>query len=385
MFSEGRSSHIQRVSHRRIRTAIIGTGNIARAHLNALQENKEIFDLCAVFDVNAERAEAFRQLAGIPKSYTSFSELLESENLDIVQICTPPSFHADLSIQAMEAGAWVLCEKPLCGSLADLRRIAVAEKNTGKWCASVFQMRYGAGTTHLQRLMDEGALGRPLVGICHTLWYRNHAYYDVDWRGTWESELGGPTVGHGIHAMDHFLGILGDWVEVRADVGTLDRQIEVEDVSMAMVRFANGAMGSIVNSIISPREETYLRMDFQKATVELKHLYDYDNEHWSFLPAPGADSAFADRLRHIEGGGIANHGRQLQAVAQDFWANRRPQTAGIQAEATLDLISSLYKSAFTGTPVRRGSIQPGDPFYEHFHGGSSVGHRVVEARKISSK
>jgi predicted dehydrogenase len=82
-------------------------------------------------------------------------------------------------------------------------------------------------------------------------------------------------MGQGIHAMDHFLHLMGDWRSVRAVAGTLDRAIEVEDVSMAIVTFANGAMGSIVNSALSPRQETYVRLDYQKATLELTHLYGY--------------------------------------------------------------------------------------------------------------
>jgi predicted dehydrogenase len=333
--------------------------------------------------VDPEQAEAFRKKAGLDRAATSVAELWEKENLDIVQICTPPAFHVDLSIQAMEAGACVLCEKPLCGSLAELHRIMDAEKRTGKWCASVFQMRYGAGTVHLQNLMKEGVLGAPLVGICHSTWYRNNAYYEVDWRGTWKNELGGPTVGHGIHAMDHFLGLLGDWSEVRADLGTLDRPIEVEDISMAIVRFANGAFGSIVNSVLSPREETYLRMDFQKATVELRHLYAYENKHWSFFPAAAQDETFAEKLRTISEGGASNHSAQLKALAADFHRGRIPQTSGPSAEATLDLLSSIYKSALTGTPVARGSIGKGDPFYEAFHGGGAVSHRLIASRKSS--
>jgi len=369
----------------RLRTAIIGAGSIARAHLAAIRENPDLFELCGIFDVNPTQAEAFRKEAGLERAASSVAELLENGNLDIVQICTPPRFHVDLSIQAMEAGVCVLCEKPLCGSLADLHRIAEAERRTGKWCASVFQLRYGAGTLHLQALIKEEVLGAPLVGVCHTLWYRDNAYYDVAWRGTWETELGGPTVGHGIHTMDHFLSLLGDWSEVRADIGTLDRAIEVEDVSMAVVRFASGAMGSIVNSVLSPRQETYLRMDFQKASVELRHLYAYHNEDWSFFPATGTDEAFAARLRAIPDGEQSAHGGQMRALADDFRLGRRPQTSGLAAEATIDLLSSIYKSAMTGRPITRGSIVDGDPFYHAFHGGRAVAHRLIPSLKGSSK
>ena len=91
----------------------------------------------------------------------------------------------------MEAGAWVLCEKPFCASLAELDRIEAAEKRTGLYTGCVFQQRFASSTAHLRRLAQSGMLGRPLVAVCNTLWYRDTAYYGVPWRGRWATELGG--------------------------------------------------------------------------------------------------------------------------------------------------------------------------------------------------
>ncbi len=369
------------MSPRKLRTAIVGTGGIAKIHIEALQANEDIYELCAVCDVDIERAKAFIEGSGVKRCYQSLQELLQHEELDLVQISTPPATHVTLAIQAMEAGIDVLCEKPLCGSLADYHKLREAEERTGKWCASVFQFRYGAGTEHLRRLIQDGTLGRPLLAICHTLWMRDRAYYELEWRGIWSTELGGPTTGHGIHAMDHLLSIMGDWSEVRADMGTLDRPIEVEDASLAIIRFQNGAMGSIVNSILCANEVTYHRLDFQKATVELRHLYAYENADWSFTAAPDLDDEFTKKLESIPQDNRSDHAAQLKAIAEDIRSGRTPETSGVQAEATIDLISSLYKAALTGKPVARGSIKPGDPFYDSFHGGHDVQHRMVKSQK----
>ncbi len=69
---------------------------------------------------------------------------------------------------AMEAGAWVYCEKPLCASLAELDKIEEAEKRTGKFCASVFQMRFAPSSAHVIKLIEDGRLGKPMIGIAHT-------------------------------------------------------------------------------------------------------------------------------------------------------------------------------------------------------------------------
>ncbi len=81
---------------------------------------------------------------------------------------------------------------------------------------TVFQHRFGSGAQRLRALAAAGALGRPLLAVCHTTWFRDQAYFDVPWRGRWETEGGGPTMGHGIHQLDLLLSVLGEWAEVSA-------------------------------------------------------------------------------------------------------------------------------------------------------------------------
>ena len=181
-------------------------------------------------------------------------------------------------------------------------------------------------------------------------------------------------MGLGIHAMDHLLHLLGDWTEVRAMAATLDRAIEVEDVSMAMVSFANRAMASIVNSALSPRQETCLRLDYQKATIELTHLYSYTRDNWRFTLAPGAtDEGLLQAWQSFPPDVGSTHAAQLSALVDDMDANRRPLTSGPEARRTLELLSAIYKSAFTGEVVRAGTIVAGDPFYHAVHGGGPKG------------
>ncbi len=261
----------------------------------------------------------------------------------------------------------MLCEKPLCASLAEMDRIEAAEAATGNYCSSVFQWRFGSGGRHLRRLIDAGDLGRPLVGNVLTTWYRTPEYYAVPWRGKWETELGGCSMGHGIHAMDFLLYQFGEWQEVSAMIGTLDRDIEVEDVSMAIVRFANGAMANITNSVLSPREETYLRFDFQNATVEVTHLYHYDNDAWRFTAQADHEDGLAG-WQAIPADTPSSHASQLTALLDSMERGERPLVSGPAARGTIEFLAGLYKSAMTGQPVTRGSIVPGDPFYERMCG-----------------
>jgi predicted dehydrogenase len=361
---------------RTIRAAIVGSGNIAKAHIFALGKMGGRAEVVAAVDVDGARAEAFRAEHRIPRAYSNTAQMLEEEAPDLVHICTPPQSHCALSVLCMEAGAWVLCEKPLCASLEEMDAIEAAERATGQYCSSVYQWRFGSGARHLKALISSGELGRPLAGLCQTTWYRDAAYYSVPWRGKWETELGGATMSQGIHAMDLFLWLLGDWREVRAMVGTLDREIEVEDVSMATVLLENGAMGSIVNSVISPRQRTHLRFDFQEATVEVDSLYRYSNADWSYSIPDGASTGDSlARWREIPEETLSMHAGQVSDLLDCMDQGRRPSTSGSGARRTLEFITSLYKAAMTGEPVLRGSIGQGDPFYSRMNGAPLEGTR----------
>jgi predicted dehydrogenase len=347
-----------------MKTAIIGTGKSVGNHLTALQGLSHRLELVAAVDIDEGRLKAVCEEANIPRAYTSSSEMLRIEKPDLVQIITPPASHKKLIIEALEAGAWVFCEKPLCLSLAEFDEISQAEARTGRYVSTVFQWRFGSAAQHLKSLIDEGVLGKSLVGVCNTLWYRNQDYYNDAWRGRWASEVGGPTATLGIHLMDMFLWLIGDWQELSAQALTLERQIEVEDVSMAHVRFENGAIASVINSVLSPRQESYMRLDFQKATVEVKALYRYSNENWKMiLPDNAADTSPLDAWESLQENKAGSHQSQLTALLEAMERNERPPVSGEEARRILEFIASLYKSAFTGKPVRRGEITPDDPFY----------------------
>ncbi len=371
------------------RALLVGTGSVAESHVRAIAESLGRVQLAGAVEVEEERLHAFgaRHRLAASALFTDYRAALRTLRPDIALIAAPPALHMEMTIAALEAGAWVLCEKPFCSSLAELDRIEAAERRTGRFAACIFQQRFASSTAHVRQLAEDGLLGRPLVAVCNTLWFRDAAYYAVPWRGKWATEFGGPTMSLGIHAMDHLLHLLGDWTEVRAQAATLDRDIEVEDVSMALLRFANGAVASIVNSALSPRQETYIRLDYQRATLELTHLYGYTRDQWRLTPAPQPREE-SDRLTHAwqsfppDTG--STHTTQLADFVRNLDSGTRPLTSGDDARRTLDLLSALYKSAFTGHPITRGSIQPGDAYYESIHGDGTPARVTSPAALVQS-
>ncbi|NUR29827.1 MAG: Gfo/Idh/MocA family oxidoreductase [Catenulispora sp.] len=352
-----------------VRVAIVGAGNIADAsHMPALREQGSDVRAVAVVDVDLPRAQAFAQRWQLPAAYDDLERMLREAAPDLVVVCTPPGAHREAIVACLKTGVWVWCEKPPTLSLAEYDEIAAHEVEGGPYVSYVFQQRFGSAARALREHIRTGRLGRPLTGICHTLWYRGDAYYEVPWRGKWSTEGGGPTMGHGIHQMDLMLALMGEWTEVRAVTGTLARRVETEDVSMAIARFASGAMVSIVNSVLSPRETSYLRFDFPEATVELTHLYGYDNTDWRWTPAAHrADDTPAD-LGAPEANDPSSHAVQLRRLIADLRHGRRPEAGGDDGRRVLAFIAALYQSASEDRIVTPALITPDNPFYHSMSG-----------------
>jgi predicted dehydrogenase len=373
-----------------VRSAIVGTGNIARSHAKAIAASQGAATLVAAMDVDQGQLGSFCAEFQIPAAYSDLNRLLSHARPDLVHICTPPSTHRPIARTCLDNGTSVLVEKPPTISLREFDELVAAQGGAAHddaadaggppWFATVFQHRFGARQRHLAALAASGALGRPLLAICDTTWFRDQAYFDVPWRGRWDTEGGGPTMGHGIHQMDMLLDVLGDWTEVSAITRTQARTVATEDLSLAHVTFANGAVASVVNSVLSPREESYLRFDFACATVELTHLYGYSDDDWRITPAPGREEEIAAAWKHPgDAGTVAStgegaaertgHAAQFAHVFAALREGRRPPVTPAEARRTMALIAGIYASAFTRRPVTPADLGPGDAFYAEMNGG----------------
>ncbi|MEU5261329.1 Gfo/Idh/MocA family oxidoreductase [Amycolatopsis sp. NPDC021455] len=356
---------------KRLRVAVVGTGAIADSHRAAYQAHHEDVDIVAAVDVDESRVRAFCAETGQAKPYLDLDALLAEQEPDLVSICTPPGLHVEQTKKALESGAWVWCEKPPCRSLAEYDEMAAAEREGGPYVSFVFQQRFGSAATHFRTLLADGELGRPLVAHCQTTWYRDAAYYAVPWRGRWETEGGGPAMGHGIHQMDLLLHLIGDWAEVRAMTARLVHDVETEDVSTAVVRFESGALATVVNSVLSPDEVSRIRIDCEHATAELTHLYGYGVKDWRYTPAPHVAEEAAARWHTPSDDVPSSHAAAFTPVLAAYRAGRRPPCSGDDGRRVLEFVAALYKSAFTGAGVRRGEIGPGDAFYRSMAGAET--------------
>jgi predicted dehydrogenase len=275
-------------------------------------------------------------------------------------------------------------------SLAEMDAVAKAEQASAGTVSVVFQHRHGSGALRAADLLGRGALGRPLVAVCETLWFRPVSYFDPEWRGTWVGEGGGPTLGHGIHQIDLLLHLLGPWRTIDATAVRLDRPVEFEDVSLASVVFESGAVASVVNSLLSPRELSRIRIDTTGGTLEVNHVYGYSDQNWTFDPAPDADKAATLGLdpgvRKADGTSSApdtgtdpwtasagedvpsNHEAQIRRLVDDLLAGRGHDTTLAGTRPTMEFVTALYASSITRRRIDRADLTPAPPFYQALHG-----------------
>lgn len=351
------------------RVLLVGAGNIARAvHMPAFLGLPSDFTVLGAVDADPAAARSFAADFALSHHSTDLAASLGELRPDLVVVASPPVAHREQVVAALTAGAWVWCEKPPALSLAEYDAMTAAEGEQGPYAPIVFQHRFGSGAEHAKALIASGELGAPLVAHCQTTWYRDDAYYAVPWRGKWATEGAGPAMGLGIHQIDLLLQLLGDWAEIRAMAGRLARDVETDDVTTATVRFASGALATVVNSALSPRQSSHLRIDLRDATIELNHLYGYGNGDWTYTPAPGVDPGRADRWNSPAESVPSSHSAQLRSLLADMRAGRRPRASAGDGRRSLELVTAMYKAALTGLPVRTGEIVPGDPFYTALHG-----------------
>lgn len=353
------------------RAAVVGTGAIADAHAAALREAAVPAELVTAADVRQEALDGWADRWEVESRYTSLEDLLAAERPDVVHLCTPPGLHLEQALACLRAGAHVVCEKPPVLSLAQHDEVAAAERSTGRHFVPVFQQRTASSAAHVRRLLEAGELGRPLVALCHTLWFREESYYEAAaWRSGWDAG-GGPTGAMAVHQIDLLLHLLGDWTRVEAVAARIGRAIDTEDVSMAHVTFASGAVASVVSSVLSPREVSSLRIDCEEATVELDHLYGYTGADWRLTPRRGLEAPPTWSLPSPDV--PSGHVAFLTEVYGELAAGLRPAAAGDAGRRALEVVTAVYASALAGGPVTRTDLVPGHPGYDGLPGERSDG------------
>jgi UDP-N-acetyl-2-amino-2-deoxyglucuronate dehydrogenase len=339
---------------------IVGTGVIAAIHADAIALLSKTAlpnaRLVAVTDVAADAAAAFAAAHGCAAE-PDLGALLARHDVEVVCVCVPSGLHAAIGVQAAKAGKHLVVEKPIDVSLEAADRLIDAAGTAGVALTVISQHRFDPGLIELKRLLDEQALGRLVLGESSTKWYRTQAYYDsAAWRGTYAMD-GGSLMNQGIHYVDLLRWCMGPPAEVTAVCTTQAHQIEVEDTALGIVRFASGAVGTILSSTAAfPGFPQRLEITGTGGTVTVE---DGQIVGRALATEPGAapdDAVDADRSAAADPAAldVVSHAAQLADLLDAVDTGREPAVSGQDGRDALEIVLAVYESSRTGRPVRLG-------------------------------
>ncbi len=236
------------MAERKFNISIAGCGKVAHLHAKAIK-NIPNARLAGVWSRTPETARNFAEQYGT-KAYSEIPRMVLENNVDLVIVCTPHPFHRQPAVEAAEAGANVLVEKPLASDLRDCDAIINACKVRYVKLGVISQRRWYSPVMRVKEAIDKGKIGKPVIGMVTMLGWRDKAYYVADaWRGTWKMEGGGVLVNQAPHQLDLLLWFMGDVDELYGIWRNLNHPyIEVDDTAVAIVKFKSGAIGNIVVS-----------------------------------------------------------------------------------------------------------------------------------------
>jgi predicted dehydrogenase len=234
----------------RVRTALAGCGKVGQIHARALASLAES-EFVAVCDVDFRRALSFAESHGV-RAYDDARRMLEESDPQALVIATPHPLHVEPVLLAAEAGVHALVEKPMATSLKDCDLMLAAARRRGIKLGVISQRRWYEPVQRMMTAIDAGKIGRPVLGCFVMYSWRDPAYYQSDpWRGRWDTEGGGVLVNQSPHMLDLLAWLMDDEVaEVAGYWANLNHpSVEVEDSAVAVLRFRNGGLGSIVASL----------------------------------------------------------------------------------------------------------------------------------------
>jgi predicted dehydrogenase len=330
---------------------IIGSGLIADFHARAIKDipNAKLVACCDTVFAKAQKlAEKYHV-----KAFASYEELLKIKDIDIVTIATPSGLHKEPTVAAAKAGKHVICEKPLEVTLERIDAMIEAHKKSGTRLGGIFPYRFNDFMTPLREAIKTGRFGVITYAGVYVPWWRTDEYYKDSWHGTWKLDGGGALMNQSIHMVDMLCDLMPPIESVQAFAGTLGHpQIETEDTAVAVLRYADGALGAIYSTTASyPGQFRRFEITGTKGTV-----INVENSItvWQFADERPEDQEIRKKFVQISGGGgVAdpaaitheNHTRNFKAFLDALGSGREFSISGPEARKAVAVILAIYKSA----------------------------------------
>lgn len=339
--------------------ALIGCGRISTNHIKAAVNNQ--LEIVAVCDVLPEKMEELLGKHGLEKDtsihrYADYKEMLEKEKPELVSIATESGIHAEIALHCIEKGVHVIIEKPMAMSMDDANQIIQRSEEKNVKVSACHQNRFNVAVQELRKAVEAGRFGRLSHGSIHVRWNRNKGYYEqAPWRGTWAQD-GGALMNQCIHGIDLLRWMMGN--EVEEVYGATRQQfhnyLEAEDIGMAVVKFKNGAIGTIegTTNVYPQNLEETLFLFGESGTAKIGGTSTNNIDVWNFADETAEDAknkGLEEATSNVYGNGHTSlFADMMDAIAND----RKPYVDAVAGRNALEMILAIYKSQKTGQPVK---------------------------------
>ena len=348
-----------------IRVAIVGTGNISQAHIQAYLTFPQRCKIVALVDIMPEKAEEKKARFGLDCDvYDDHLKILDRRDIDLVDVCTPPYVHAQISINAMRAGKNVVCEKPMAASLEECDAVLRTAQETGMMFSSIAQNRFRTPVKNLKALLDSGLAGEVKHVQVDSFWWRGHCYYDLWWRGLWSKEGGGCTLNHAVHHIDMLGWMMGEPEEVTAVMSNVAHDhADLEDLSVAIMRYPH-ALAQVTSSVVHHGEEQQLIFQCDKARISVPFAVYASTSRPNGFPIRNEEleKEISDYNDSLEPCRYEGHTGQIENILTALETGGKPAITGRDGRRTIELITAIYKSGATHQTVKL-PITADDPCY----------------------
>lgn len=349
-----------------LKVMIIGAGGIAPAHIEGFLEFKNKVKIVAIANRSIGRAEKLIEKYSLDaKAVSDYRELID--DVDIAAICTPPGSHKEIAVTCLNKKKHVLLEKPMAISLEDCDEIIKAARENDMVLSVVAQSRFTSSVSNIVKMIHKGDYGKVLYAYVNSLWWRGQNYYDLAWRGRWETEGGGCTLNQGVHHIDLLLWVKGMPVEVTTVMSNLAHDnSEEEDISVSILKYGDGTMAQLTCSTINHGEQQWLNFQMEKAGVSIPFEVKANKERSNGFPLDDEETKerFIKEYQELPKLEHEGHAGQVGDFLDCILTGKKPLIDGESGRNTIELITAIYKSASTKQTVKL-PLSPDDDFYTH--------------------
>jgi UDP-N-acetyl-2-amino-2-deoxyglucuronate dehydrogenase len=328
-----------------LQAGFVGCGNITGTHARAAREAG--LGIAAFFGRDPAKAETMAARFG-GRAFVRYEDFLAHRPMDLVVIGSPSGLHAEQGIAAARRGLHVLVEKPIDVTAARGAALVAAAETAGVKLGVLFQDRLNPDLVRLREFVHGGGLGRVLLASARVKWHRPPEYYSGSrWRGTKALDGGGALVNQGIHTVDLLVWLLGPVARVHALTATLLHSIEGEDVALALLRFASGAVATLeATTAAFPGYPRRVEISGTEGTVVV------EGDHFAAAdlrtPVPGlvtaGDGGAASATTAVVSD-AAPHRRLMEDFARAIVAGGPPACDGREGLRSVTVVEAAYAAA----------------------------------------